>query len=572
MIRVVVLLLVVLVTVLCEESSFGSLDADFESIDEKSVIQKVDSLYGLALRSVEGGFARNADHLRHLAKAQSLQTERVTAVRQTLSEAAGVYKEKSKGKGNGLERTVLTTVISHPKASHWYRVYFRNFLCYAEHYGYDVVVYVMRNNDHQTEEEFRSHIAEIASLGVKAVPYPEELFWRLVYGRTHDLRVGKRHASYKGSRPDFRAFGSLPMLVPMYEIIAFGYNMIYLDVDLGLVLDPIPHMVLGDGDFVTSVETRDCADHPHHATVTEMNWDGVESNTGVSLIRSTPQSKATFVKWMELMVDENYINDQRILDKWFRRYNDMTYTSNCLPSGTKGAVSPDVASIRPTVNSTTYCFLSDVIFQNGLMSLTCCRQRMDQYIIAMHDHGIKMGDSYYPAIIHVNFAGGKTFELDSRGLWLYKPENGTKADGHGGHCKAYSPEKTHYAHNYNYSSELQRITTYYETQYNDLNTPGSLLKLKTAHEVFLLGNDSKLHGFPDGDTFISMGYDFGAINTIDALVYERWPIGDPLTSLAEENSHTVKKRRKHDAIIEHRNKEGTNAAFSSPNIVKTVEV
>ena len=88
--------------------------------------------------------------------------------------------------------------------------------------------------------------------------------------------------------------------------------------------------------------------------------------------------------------------------------------------------------------------------------------------------------------------------------------------------------------------------------------------------MFLLGNDSKLHGFPDGDTFISMGYDFGAVNTIDALVYERWPIGEPLPSLAEENSHTARKKKKHDAIMEHRNKDGSNAPFHSPNIVSDV--
>lgn len=543
--------------------------SDLTEEARRVAIEKVDALYDLKLRPVEDGFTRDADHFRYMVQAQTLQEERLKKVRQTLSAAAGVYKVKSKAKEHLLEKTVLTTVISHPKASHWYRVYFRNFLCFAEHYGYDVVVYVMRNSDHQTEEEFLLHINEVASLGVRALPYPEELFWRLVFGRTHDLRIGKRHASYKGRLPDFRAFGSLPMLVPMYEIISLGYDMIYLDVDLGLVLDPIPHMVHGDADFVTSVETRDCADHPHHAMVTETNWDIVESNTGVTLIRSTSQSKSTFVRWMELMVDENYINDQRILDKWFRRFNDMTYTSNCLPSGTKGAISPSAASVRPSVNSTTYCFLSDVIFQNGLMSLTCCRQRMDQYIIAMHDYAMKIGESYYPAVIHVNFAGGKTFELNARGLWLYKPENGTNS-GEGGYCKPFSHETTHYAHNYNYSSEIQRITTYYETQYNELNKAGSLLKLKTAHEVFLLGNDSKLHGFPDGDTFISMGYDFGAVNTIDALVYERWPIGEPLPSLAEENSHTARKKKKHDAIMEHRNKDGSNAPFHSPNIVSDV--
>jgi hypothetical protein len=535
----------------------------------EEVIKAVDSLYGLSMKNIGEGsdFVRDKTHFSFLEKAQREQAERTDRVRKVLSEGAGVYKDKVKGAVYGLHRTVVTTVISHPKASHWYRIYFRNFLCFADHYGYDVVVYVMRNKE-QSQEEFEAHTSEIGSYGVKALPYPEELFWRLVYGRTRPLRVGKRHAAYKGSRPDFRDFGSLPMLVPMYEIIAFGYDMIYLDVDLGLVLDPIPHMLHGDADFVTSVESRDCTDHPHHHTVNTTNWDIVESNTGVSLIRSTPQSKATFLKWMEVMVDENYINDQRILDKWFKRYNDMTYTSNCLPPGTPSAIDPSVASIRPTVNSTTYCLLSDVLFQNGLMSLTCCRQRMDQYIIAMHDYGIKINDSYYPALIHVNFAGGKTAELDERGLWLYQHENGTKPDGTRGSCRPYRRENTHYAHNYNYSQELERIYTTYNTMYQDLNKPGeALIKLKTAHEVFLLGNDSQLHGFPDGDTFVAMGYDFGNVNTVDALVYERWGIGDPLPSMAEENSHTAQKRRKHDAIIEQRNREGTNAAFSSPNII-----
>ena len=43
-------------------------------------------------------------------------------------------------------------------------------------------------------------------------------------------------------------------------------------------------------------------------------------------------------------------------------------------------------------------------------------------------------------------------------------------------------------------------------------------------------------------------------------------VGEPLTSLAAEDSHTAKKRRKHDAIMEIRNKDGTNAPFESPNI------
>lgn len=528
--------------------------------------KSLDATYGLTLHPIPSGndYQRSDVYLNYYKKAQKAQALRLETAKKVLAEGAGVYRDKRKGEELKLEKTVLTTVISHPKASHWYRIYFRNFLCFAEHYGYDLVVYVMRNQE-QSDNEFAEHVAEIGRLGIKVLPFPEELFWRFVYGRVNPLREGKRRVPYKGDRPDFKEFGSLPMLIPMYEIIALGYNMIYYDVDLGLVLDPIPHMLYGDSDFVSSVETRECVDHPHVATVRTTNWEVVEFNTGVTLIRSTNQSRALMVKWIEAMVNENYVNDQRVIDKWFRRFNDMTYTSNCLPPSTKGAIEGDKISQRKTPGSATYCLLSDVVFQNGLMSLTCCRQRMDSYIINMAKYGIKIGNSYYPALIHVNFSGGKTQELTERGLWLFQQTNGS-SDGTRGTCLPYSHESSHYSHNYNYSSELKRIYAGSEEMYKGLNRPGTTMRLKNAQEVFVIGNDSKLHGFPDGDTFVAMGYDFGDVALVDSIVQEKWDIGEPLVSLAAEDSQTARKRRKHDAIMEIRNKDGTNAPFESPNI------
>ena len=543
-----------------------ALESESPSSGPSTPFESIDGTYGLMLHPIPSGndYKRSEVYLNNYLKAQKSAPLRLETAKKVLAEGAGVYLDKNRGKELKLEKTVLTTVISHPKASHWYRIYFRNFLCFAEHYGYDLVVYVMRNQE-QSESEFAEHVAEIGHLGVKALPYPEELFWRFVYGRVNPLRVGKRHVSYRGNRPDFKEFGSLPMLIPMYEIIALGYSMIYLDVDLGLVLDPIPHMLHGDSDFVTSVETRECVDHPHVATVRTTNWEVVEFNTGVTLIRSTEQSRALMIKWIEAMVNENYVNDQRVIDKWFRRFNDMTYSSNCLPPGTKGAIGEGTVSKRKTKDSATYCLLSDMVFQNGLMSLTCCRQRMDSYIINMAKFGLKQGKSFYPALIHVNFSGGKTQELKERGLWLFQHTNGS-SDGTQGKCLPYSHESSHYSHNYNYSSELERIYAGSEDIYKDLNLPGKTMRLKNAQQVYMVGNDSKLHGFPDGDTFIAMGFDFGDVVLVDSIVQEKWDIGYPLKSLAAEDSHTMKKRRKHDAIMEIRNRDGTNAPFESPNI------
>ena len=145
--------------------------------------ESIDAAYGLTLHPIPTGsdFQRSEQHLKYFKSAQSAHPLRLDAAKKVLAEGAGVYRDKRKGEELKLGKTVLTTVISHPKVSHWYRIYFRNFLCFSEHYGYDLVVYVMRNQE-QSDSEFAEHVAEIGRLGVKVLPYPEELFWRLYMG------------------------------------------------------------------------------------------------------------------------------------------------------------------------------------------------------------------------------------------------------------------------------------------------------------------------------------------------------------------------------------------------------
>lgn len=345
------------------------------------------SMYDDFSRPLNGGHVRNEDHLHLAHRARKTNVGRQELVYNTLEAAAGVYNDKAKGKSLGLEKTVITVLMSVPKSRQFYSQYFHNFLCYAKIYNYDLVVYVTRNRGDDYKQHLH-HIKEIGKMnGVRTLPYPEELFWRLVYGKSMPVRAGAHHSRYVGDAANFVDYGALTMLVPTYEVVKSGYNCIYFDLDVALIVDPVPHMMLGDADFVSSIENRRCLDIAYAANAAGPQWDQVESNTGQMLLRSTPQSVAFFTVWLEAIVDNNYNNDQRPFDRNLRRKLNMTYASNCLPPSTPHVrVGP---SIRNSNTSATYCFLSDIIFQNGYTALTCTKnQNMGQYTRDMIDVGI----------------------------------------------------------------------------------------------------------------------------------------------------------------------------------------
>ncbi len=50
---------------------------------------------------------------------------------------------------------------------------------------------------------------------------------------------------YEGHLPTYKHFGFLVTLIPILEALMAGFNVIYFDVDIALVKDPLPHMVTG---------------------------------------------------------------------------------------------------------------------------------------------------------------------------------------------------------------------------------------------------------------------------------------------------------------------------------------
>ena len=253
------------------------------------------------------------DHIRMLRdKAKNVTREE--HVKRTLAAASGVYNNKARGLAAGLAKTVFMTVIafhSNQKSIGHYKIYFRNFVCFAKHYDIDLIAYILQHNLPDVEAE----ITSMEQLGLRVLTYPDELFWNIVLQKKSKVMEGKAFADYKGDIPSFVGYGALAMLVPQLEALMFGYNVVYFDVDIGLVLDPVPYMMRGDADFVVSIEQRACPEEYPSSTKWAQDWENMEPNTGVMLVRATPQGVAMYQHWLKRIVKTNVMNDQIVFDR-----------------------------------------------------------------------------------------------------------------------------------------------------------------------------------------------------------------------------------------------------------------
>ena len=109
---------------------------------------------------------------------------REVIVKNTLKNAAGVYMDK---RNDSLSKTVMITVAAFSEAGNsFYKVYFKNFICFAKHYNYDMVVYILHHDIPNLEREMDS----IRRLGVRVLTYPDELFWNIVATKKSHINKG----------------------------------------------------------------------------------------------------------------------------------------------------------------------------------------------------------------------------------------------------------------------------------------------------------------------------------------------------------------------------------------------
>lgn len=175
-----------------------------------------------------------------------------------LERNSGIYQSKSKAKRNGVEKTVLLSVISlsDGKAMGLYKQMLRNWLCYTAHYNYMPVVYFLSQSNPANQSEFmkqeenmQAFFEQLKEINENTVfvDYPTQLFWSLLSRKKiwRNRKTDRNTVDFEGNHPSFAHHGALVMLVPILEVLELGHSVIYMDIDIALVRDPMPFIALG---------------------------------------------------------------------------------------------------------------------------------------------------------------------------------------------------------------------------------------------------------------------------------------------------------------------------------------
>jgi hypothetical protein len=370
-------------------------------------------------------------------------------------------------------------------------------------------------------------------LGVRVITFPDYLFWELISNKK-TFKQGKSEAPYNGDFPSFQSFGALPQLVPAYEMLLLGFDTIYFDVDIALVHDPVPFMVKGNADFVSTLEIRGCTDMYTSSYPNDYNWRLMEPNTGIMHVRTTENGRSFYKKWLERIVDSNSMNDQKLMD---RTAIQSVYNPSCNFW--------NLSNINETPNPNnlpTYCFLNEILFQNGKVGVHCPMKQhfRDGFFQELWDFGISdlIPGKRFPVTVHVNYVNGKTHELKVRGLWLlnedqiyhsheFKINRTLDRAPEFLHCKPYNLSQTYY-NSIDWGREINSINEYENKLLNSIKVNGTLIKSTSGEAVYAIDETGKRRAIPNSDTFEAFGFEWGNIKSVPQRVLIKIAEGAPL--------------------------------------------
>lgn len=247
-------------------------------------------------------------------------------VEKTLLSASGVYNYSHplQKKRPEIQKSVMIVVLEFGKRdeSYHYKVYMKNFICYVRHYRYKLIVYVALHIIADAAAEVR----ELEGMGVMVIDYPDELFWELHATKESGIIRGRGHADYDRQYPAFKAYGAIVMLVPVLEVLLHGYNVLFMDVDIAFLHDPVPYMTQGTANIALSLETRHCLEFYSTSYPQNFDWFAIEPNTGLMYLRRGMDTARAFKIFLERIVERNLINDQRVFD---RRVMGVEWIGDC---------------------------------------------------------------------------------------------------------------------------------------------------------------------------------------------------------------------------------------------------
>lgn len=487
---------------------------------------------------------------------QSTDPHRTRLTKSILRKAAGVYREpRYNWRSLHLDRTALITLVAAntPLNAH-YSIFLQNFLCFAEHHHLKPLVYLMQHNNSNA----RNEAEHIRARGGYAHTYPDSLFWKTVATKWTPLRPGNGYGLYDADIPDFASYGSIVMLIPVLEALLLGYDVIFLDVDVALLHDPVPFLMRGSADMTMSMEPRGCQDYYSSEYPDFFDWERMEPNTGVMRVRASISGISLYIRFLEHIVEMNILNDQRA---FIPRIISAQYDGSCHGSRYVSAADPGserrplpAVSFNTSASLGTFCFVDELLIQNGLIGVTCSARKhfRDEWLVQMSKHAIGSGSTFdgsavrYPAVLHVNYVSSKVLELDTRGLWLVKGEEylTAAAEGRGRlpgeqFCNPFNLSDTYYG-KMNWESEMQGVLER-RRHFKDIVQKGKLIKSAASTSVYYVDDQLVRHEIQDRETFdVKFGGNFDVVVTVPTVVLLDVVKGEPYPKPTPEEVQAVK--------------------------------
>ena len=483
---------------------------------------------------------------------QSFDPKRSYVVKEAINRTVGVLRAqhaiKSINLSAQLRNTVWIGVVESSKdiQNARYKLLLRNFLCYLQHYGIKVLLFLLDNSNSNFIVEARN-LTSLFGDTVTIVPYPYQLFWKFVSEKKSVINREYNAGDYKGANPTFKHFGALVTLVPIYEILKEGYGVIYLDIDISLLRNPLPYLTLGDADFITAQELRTC-DFPSFISQ-QVQWSSMEPNTGVLHVKASRVAINFMHRWIVEMVEQNKMNDQRVLS--FNFAKNPIHTTSCKHEDHSASEGPHLQSTSLNLTSLKeketfkYCFLNEFVFQNGKMEFFCSKGAEDpvtfiypsSYYLGMrrfcpplipplsqghqshqnqhqhqqplhqsppshrslrhHPSHSQSGDSRLvlcPVLLHVNYCDDKVKLLQERGMLLFNSTYNT--------CAAFRPSRTSFART-NWTSQIDLSRRMVAAELGEIGN-GSVVKYKEREGLYYLLADGRLHLLVAGKAALSV--------------------------------------------------------------------
>jgi len=484
------------------------------------------------------------------------RTKRVLSV---LNDVAGIYVDSSRlqqhPKQSRMRKTVLLTVLEaqiegsdkakDPNSQYRYKRLIKNHLCYNQQHGFISLVYIIDSN--ATRFTMESNVLKALDPNIRVIEYPYELFWRTVAQK----QQSRFNVDYAGMQPTFKHFGFLVMLVPILEALQLGFDVAYFDVDTAILRDPFPYLLQGDADINVSPEMRTCIYPSIPDNQPKIKWFDMEPNTGAMLVRSSPHMLAFYNKWLFDMVQNSDSTDQKLLMKLFSELAEQTFSCNPLANDIFNSSHSNPAGSSRNIS---YCFLNELLFQNGKLALSCAFDRQgsrSEYLTSLattlqhYDnttrqpgsyravlaaselyrtlHSLKLQGSSYlgftPLTIHANYVDEKIDGMYDLGLWLADNSEdsesvpkkvGSQSESSLLQCKSFVLKDTYFG-KLNWLNELTVARTQMEAVRGMPNN--TIFKQEHKPLLYLVINDT-IRPFNSGETFLAMGYQWNQVKSI----------------------------------------------------------